>query len=95
MRIDVSRACFHAEAQRLVLVRLPVENRMGADDGENWSVETEYVWHTGKQQAIGSVTGKITSQTGFISWDSARRICFTRKGIEFEESVTDRTTDRI
>ena len=34
MRIDVSRAFFHAEAQRLVLVRLPVENRMGADDGK-------------------------------------------------------------
>ena len=31
MHIDVSRACFHAKAQRLVLIRLPVEDRMGAD----------------------------------------------------------------
>ena len=30
MHIDVSRAYFHAKAQRLVLVRLPVEDRMGA-----------------------------------------------------------------
>ena len=31
MHIDVSRAYFHSKAQRLVLVRLPVEDRMGAD----------------------------------------------------------------
>ena len=32
MHIDVSRAYFHAMVQRLVLVRMPVEDRMGADD---------------------------------------------------------------
>ena len=31
MHIDVSRAYLHAKAQRLVLVRLPVENRLGTD----------------------------------------------------------------
>ena len=31
MRIDVSRAYFHAKAQRHVLIRLPVEDRMVAD----------------------------------------------------------------
>ena len=31
MHIDVSRACFHAKAQRPVLIRLPVEDRIGAD----------------------------------------------------------------
>ena len=30
----VSRACFHAKAQRPVLVRLPVEDRMGTDAGK-------------------------------------------------------------
>ena len=34
MHIDVSRAYFHARAQKLVLVRLPVEDRIGADAGK-------------------------------------------------------------
>ena len=34
MHIDVSRAYFHAKAQRLVLIRLPVEDRMGTDAGK-------------------------------------------------------------
>ena len=34
MHIDVSRAYFHAKAQRPVLVRLPVEDRMGTDAGK-------------------------------------------------------------
>ena len=34
MHIDVSRAYFHAKAQRPVLIWLPVEDRMGADAGK-------------------------------------------------------------
>ena len=34
MQIDVSRAYFHAKAQRLVLIRLPVEDRMGDNAGK-------------------------------------------------------------
>ena len=34
MHIDVSRAYFHAKAQRPVLMRLPVEDRMDADAGK-------------------------------------------------------------
>ena len=34
MHIDVSRAYFHAKAQRLVLIQLPVEDRMGTDAGK-------------------------------------------------------------
>ena len=34
MHIDVSRACFHAQAQRLVLIRFPVEDSSGADAGK-------------------------------------------------------------
>ena len=34
MHIDVSRAYFHAKAHRPVLIRLPVEDRMGTDAGK-------------------------------------------------------------
>ena len=34
MHIDVSRAYFHAKAQRPMLIRFPVENRMGTDAGK-------------------------------------------------------------
>ena len=34
MHIDVSRAYFHAKAQRLLLIRLPVEYRLGTDSGK-------------------------------------------------------------
>ena len=34
MHIDVPRAYFHAEAQRAVLIRLPVEDRMGTNAGK-------------------------------------------------------------
>ena len=34
MHIDVSRAYFHAKAQRPVLIRLPVEDRIGTDAGK-------------------------------------------------------------
>ena len=34
MHIDVSRAYFHAKAQRPVLIRLPVEDRMGTNAGK-------------------------------------------------------------
>ena len=34
MHIDVSRAYFHARAQRLLLTRLAVEDRMGTDAGK-------------------------------------------------------------
>ena len=36
MHADVSRAYFHAKSQRLVLVRLPAEDSMGADVGQFW-----------------------------------------------------------
>ena len=34
MHIDVSRAYFHAKAQRPVLIRLPAEDRLGTDAGK-------------------------------------------------------------
>ena len=41
--VDVSRASFHAKAQRLVLVRLPAVDCSGKDKAEIASVEEEHV----------------------------------------------------
>ena len=49
MHIDVSRAYFHSKAQRLVLVRLPVEDRIG-----RLTLKKEYVWHTGRSKQLGA-----------------------------------------
>ena len=75
MHINVSRAPFHARAQRLVLVRLPVEDRIGAN-ADNWSVEEGYVRHTGRSKQLGGV---LASKAGDISWDSARRTFFVMR----------------
>ena len=37
----------------LVLVCLPVEDRMGADAGKFWIVEKECVWHAGRSKQLG------------------------------------------
>ena len=66
MHIDVSRAHFHAKAQRLVLVRLPVEDRMGADAGKVSLLNTACMAH-GTLQAIGSVIGKMP-KAGASTW---------------------------
>ena len=43
MHIDVSRAYFHAKAQRPVLIRLPVKDRMGPDAGKvGWMKKSMY-----------------------------------------------------
>ena len=44
IHIDVSRAYFHAKAQRPVLVPLPVD----------WLVEKEHVWHKGRSKELGA-----------------------------------------
>ena len=80
MYVDVSRAYFHAKAQRLVLVRLPVEDGVGADArkigllkksmygtrdaASNW--ECDWEEHV-KEQSVSS-------------FDSARRTCSIKKG---------------
>ena len=53
MHIDVSRAYFHAKAQRRVLVRLPVEDRMGADACTIVLLKQEHLWHTGRCKQLG------------------------------------------
>ena len=80
MHIDVSRAYFHAKAQRPVLIRLPVEDRMGTD-AEKVGLMKKSMYGT-RDAAIGNVMGKNTPGTGDFNWDSARRICFTTKRTE-------------
>ena len=77
MHIDVSRAYFHAKAQRLVLVRLPVEYRMGADAGEI-GLLTKSVYGTRDAASIWERLWQEHDNTGDVSWDAARRICFRR-----------------
>ena len=54
MHIYVSGPYFHAKAQRPVLIRLPVEDRMGTDAGEKWLDEEEHVRHEGRGQQLGT-----------------------------------------
>ena len=56
MHIDVSRAYFHAKAQRPVLIRLPVEDRMGTD-AEKVGLMKKSMYGT-RDAAIGNVMGK-------------------------------------
>ena len=41
-------------------------------------------WEDWTQPAIGSVIGKSTSKAGAFNMGSARRICFTMEGTEFQ-----------
>ena len=85
MHIDVSRAYFHAEAQRLVLVRLPREDRVGADDGKIGLLKKSIYgtrdaasnWECDWQEHVKS--------WGFFVLDSAQRISSIKKGIQFQE----------
>ena len=49
MHIDVSRAYFHPKPQRPVLIRLPVEDRMGTDVGKVGLMKKE-----GRGQQLGT-----------------------------------------
>ena len=84
MHIDVSRAYFHAKAQRPVVVRLPVEDRIGADAGKIGLLKKSMYgtrdaasnWERDWQEHIASLD---------VSWDSARRICFIMRSTDFQE----------
>ena len=103
MHIDVSRAYFHAKAQRLVLLQSPVEDRMGADAGEIGSL---------KKSMYGT---RYAPSNWERHWKRTRERLGISAGAQLEESVssgktpgfrndtwrrlrahgTDRTTDRI
>ena len=73
----------HISKRRLrgpVLIRLPVEDRMGSDAGKMGLMKK--TMYGGTRPAITNVIGKSTSGTGASNWDSAQRICFTTKRTE-------------
>ena len=76
MNIDVALA----EAQRLVLVRLLVEDNMGADTGEFCLLKKRVCTAHGTQQAIGSVCGKNTSKSWRIQKVLSSKNLFRQKG---------------
>ena len=85
MHIDVSRAYFHAKTQRLVLVRLPVEDRMGADAGKIGLLEKNM---NGTRDAASNGERdwqRRVKRCGFLNLGSARRTCFVRKVIRLQE----------
>ena len=49
-----SRACFHAKAQRSVLIRLPVEDRMGSDAGKVGLLKKSIYGTRGRSQQLGT-----------------------------------------
>ena len=69
MHVDVSRAYFHAKAKRLVLVKLPVEDCSGKDEGKIGDM----------QQARRNETGKEIWIVGDTSWSAAQEALFHNK----------------
>ena len=78
MHVDVSRAYFHAKAQMLVPVKLPVEGCSGKDKGiirllQKSSTVPEM------QQAVGNETGKGIWKIGDTSWVAVQETCSTTR----------------
>ena len=84
MHIDVSRAYFHAKAQRPVLIRLPVENRMGADAGKVGLMKKKSMYGTRDAASNWERDWQGHVQKWDFNWGSARRICFTTGKIEYQ-----------
>ena len=59
MHVDVSRAYFHAKAQRLVLVKLPAEDCSG-----NWTVEEEHVRYQRCSKQLGTKLARASGKLG-------------------------------
>ena len=64
--VDVSRAYFHAKAQRLVLVKLPAEDCSAWDKGEI-GLLMKSLHGTGDAEIIGNEIGKGISKIGVTS----------------------------
>ena len=78
MHIDVSRAYFHVKAPRPVLIRLPVEDRMGTDA---WKVGLMKKSMSGTRDAASNWERDWQEhvKNWEFNWASARRTCFTTK----------------
>ena len=80
MHIDVSRAYFHAKAQRPVLVKLPAEDCSGKDRGKNRTAEEKHVrYQRSAAKHIGNEIGKGISTIGVTSWGAVQETCATTR----------------
>ena len=79
MHIDVSRAFLDAKAQRLVLVRLPVEDRMGADAGKI-SLLKKSMYGTRDAASNWERLATAPQTLEMSAWT-----CFAKKGTKFQE----------
>ena len=102
MHIDVSRAYFHAKAQRPVLIRLPLENRTGTDAGKvglmkksmygtrdaasNW--ERDWQEHVKKWGSKNLFHHKENRVSGLTHGDDFVLTGPTKELMEFERKMT-------
>ena len=81
VHVDVSRAYFHAKAQRPVLVKLPAEHCSGKDKGKIGLLKKSMSRHQKCSKQIGNEIGKGTTKIGVTSWGAVQGTCSTaRKG---------------
>ena len=79
MHVDVSRAYFHAKAQRPVLVKLPAENCSGKDVGKIGLLKKSMYGARDAQQANGKEIGKGILKVGVTSWGVVQETCSTTR----------------
>ena len=87
MHVDVSRAYFHAKAQRPVLIRSQVEDRMGTDAGKVGLMKKSMYGTRDAASKWERDWQEHVKNWGF-NLDSARRICSTTKRTECRVSHT-------
>ena len=84
MCIGVSRAYFHAKAQRLVLVRLPVEDGVGADARKIGLLKKSMCGTRDAASNCECDWQEHVKELVLSSFDSARRTCSIKEGIKFQ-----------
>ena len=68
MHIDVSRAYFHAKAQRPVLIRLPAEDRMGTDAGKIGLMKKSMYGTRDAASNWGARLARACQEMGISTW---------------------------
>ena len=81
--IHVSRAYFHAKAQRPVLIRLPVEETMGTDGGKVGLMKKSMYGTRDAAQQLGTWLARARQELGFQTWT------------QLEESVSPQRAPRV
>ena len=77
MHADVSRAYFHAKAQRLVQVKVPVEDCSGQEKGKIELLKKNMCGT--RDAANGNETGRGTQKIGDAIWGAVQEVCSTTR----------------